>query len=299
MFVLIKKNGFKCAFYKLFSRIFPKDEAIVSACDRIGAYRYLQKYNYVLDNFHRTYRPVEADERMEMSFKQRIWLFWFQGFDNAPLLVQKCRDSVLKFHSNCEVVILDQNNLADYIDIPDYIVEKHERGIIHHTQFSDYVRIALLAKHGGIWIDSTTLLTDNLPDYILNADLFSYKVLPLGKVSASSWFVAAKPGNPIILQILALFNEYWEKEKKLISYSLIHLCWTMVVSYNDINRRIWEEVPYFDDINCKLLQLGLFTTYSEKRYQQITNMSSVHKLTYKFSKGDSEKEDTFYTHLFC
>ena len=298
MLDIIKKIGFKCALYKLFSRIFPEDEAIISACDRIGAYRYLQKYKYVLDDFHSIYRPVEVDECVGMSYKQIIWLFWFQGFDKAPHLVQKCRDSVLKFHYNCEVVTLDQNNLADYIDIPDYIVEKHERGIIHHTQFSDYVRIALLAKHGGIWIDSTTLLTDNLPDYILNADLFSYKILPLGKVSASSWFIAAKPGNPIILQILALFNEYWGKEKKLISYSLIHLCWTMVVSYNDTNRKIWEEVPYFDDINCKLLQLDLFSPYSEKRYQQITNMSSVHKLTYKFSKGDSEKEDTFYKYLF-
>lgn len=193
--------------------------------------------------------------------------------------------------------MLDDSNISNYIDIPDYIVEKHQKGSIHHTQYSDYVRIALLAKHGGIWIDSTALLTDNIPDYILEADLFCFKVQLVGKVVASSWFIAAKPRNPIVLNVLELFNEYWKHEKRLISYSLIHLCWTMAVNANDSNRKLWESVPYFDDVNCKLLQMDLFSPYSETRFNQITKMSSIHKLTYKFDAIESQKEGTFYQHI--
>lgn len=220
-----------------------------------------------------------------------------QGFENAPLIVQKCRDTVLKYNSGCEVVLLDDSNIKNYIDIPDYIVEKHQKGIIHHTQYSDYVRISLLAEHGGIWIDSTAMLTNNLPDYILNADLFCFKLQPFGKVVASSWFIAAKPQNPIVLNVLQLLNVYWKHENRLISYSLIHLCWTMATTANETNRKLWDAVPYMDDVNCKLLQMDLFSPYSESRYNQITSMSSIHKLTYKFDPKYAQKKGTFYEHI--
>ena len=49
MISTIKRIGAKCIFYKLMSRIAPGDNEITSACDRIGAYRYLRRYRYVLD----------------------------------------------------------------------------------------------------------------------------------------------------------------------------------------------------------------------------------------------------------
>ena len=49
MISTIKRIGAKCTFYKLMSRIAPGDNEITSACDRIGAYRYLRRYRYVLD----------------------------------------------------------------------------------------------------------------------------------------------------------------------------------------------------------------------------------------------------------
>jgi len=292
MFSTIKKIGIRGIIYKGFSRIFPKDNNIISACDRIGAYRYLGKYHTAI-----TDAPSTCNESIIVPSKPKIWICWLQGFENAPLIVQKCRDSILKYNSGCEVVLLDDSNIKNYIDIPDYIVEKHQKGIIHHTQYSDYVRISLLAKHGGIWIDSTTMLTNNLPDYILNADLFCFKLQPLGKVVASSWFIAAKPKNPIVLNVLQLFNVYWKHENKLISYSLIHLCWTMATTANETNRKLWDAVPYMDDVNCKLLQMDLFSPYSESRYNQITSVSSIHKLTYKFDPEYAQKKDTFYKHI--
>ena len=45
MFSTIRKIGIRGIIYKVFSRFFPKDNNIISACDRIGAYRYLGKYH--------------------------------------------------------------------------------------------------------------------------------------------------------------------------------------------------------------------------------------------------------------
>lgn len=292
MLSTLKRIGIIGAAYKLSGRLFPKEKEVLGICDRIGAYRYLKKYEKIVSR-----RPQVRNFNPQTNHKKIIWICWLQGFDKAPLLVKKCKESVLKYHSDCEVIALDESNLSRYIDIPDYITEKHNKGIIHHTQFSDYVRIALLAKYGGVWIDSTTLLTNNLPEYILNADLFCYKINPIGKVLIGSWFIAAKQNHPIVLHVLSLFDEYWKKENKLISYSLIHLCWTLAVNANETNRKLWNAVPYFDNSNCFLLQMDLFSPYSETRFKQITQMSSVHKLTYKFDEKDAQKEDTFYQHI--
>ena len=40
------------------------------------------------------------------------------------------------------------------------IEEKFEKGKIGMAHFSDLLRISLLAKWGGMWIDSTALCTD-------------------------------------------------------------------------------------------------------------------------------------------
>lgn len=288
----LRKIGVKASACKFFSRLFPKDKAILSACARIGAFRYLKKYQKAMV-------PVQDSniDSVNVSKKQMIWVCWLQGFDNAPLLVKKCRDSVLRYHSNCEVVLLDESSVSKYIDIPDYVAEKYKKGIISHAHFSDFVRISLLAKHGGIWIDSTVLLSDDIPDYILNADLFCFKEQPLGKVVASNWFIAAKPRNPIVLNVMQLLGEYWKCENKLVSYSIFHLFWTMAVYANDTNWKLWETVPYFDDINCKILQMELFKPFSQERFDQIKTISPIHKLTYKFDDRNTFTEDTFFDYL--
>lgn len=42
------------------------------------------------------------------------------------------------------------------------------KNIISNTHMSDIIRNDILIKNGGLWIDSTVLLTDNIPDLSLN-----------------------------------------------------------------------------------------------------------------------------------
>ena len=81
----------------------PHDSAVTSACDRIGAYNYLKKYEYLLDKNKYSYKCYVSNE------PKKIWLFWQQGYETAPELVKKCKDSVLKYNSNLEVVVLDNS----------------------------------------------------------------------------------------------------------------------------------------------------------------------------------------------
>jgi len=45
------------------------------------------------------------------------------------------------------------------VELPGYIVEKWEKGRIPAAMFSDLLRVELLIKYGGTWIDSTVFCT--------------------------------------------------------------------------------------------------------------------------------------------
>ena len=76
---------------------------------------------------------------------------------------------------------LTKNNFKQYIELPDYIEKKFEKGKISMAHFSDLLRISLLAKWGGMWIDSTALCTDeDFFRYASKQRLFVFKQLNLG-----------------------------------------------------------------------------------------------------------------------
>ena len=52
---------------------------------------------------------------------------------------------------------------------------KYEKGIIPKAQFTDIIRLALLDKYGGVWIDSTMFETGELPKEVFSSEFFTYK----------------------------------------------------------------------------------------------------------------------------
>ena len=82
--------------------------------------------------------------------------------DAAPELVQACYARLVSPHPG-QVHLLHQDNLAEYVSIPDYIMQKVKKGQITYTHFSDIVRVNLLAEYGGIWIDSTCWCAQPIP----------------------------------------------------------------------------------------------------------------------------------------
>ncbi len=170
----------------------------------------------------------------------KIWICWFQGLDNAPLLIKKCISSIKKNLKDNEVIILTMDNYKDYVDFPDYILEKVEKKEISLTHFSDLLRLNVLIKYGGIWIDATVLCTTNkLPSYIYREPLFVFKEINLNPldtlpVTASSWFIASGPNNNILLATRELLYTYWQKNNYLQDYFLFHICFKIATEiYKD------------------------------------------------------------------
>ena len=94
-----------------------------------------------------------------------VWMMWCQGIKKAPPIILSCIQSVIENRANHPVIIITKYNLIKYIKLPSYILQKFKKGMFDIIHFSDIVRMALLHKYGGYWIDSTYLLTAPFVNY--------------------------------------------------------------------------------------------------------------------------------------
>ena len=254
---------------------------------------YLSKYEYILDTMNIMPKSTE--------YEDKIWQCWFQGKDKMPEIVKKCTDSVSRYYGD-KVIFLEDNKLNDYIELPDYIIEKHNKGIIPNANFSDICRLFIIAKYGGTWIDSTIYLTDKIPEDILSADFFTFRsrytdFLPFindlkdfkmycnnfnTPISIESpYFISAKPGNPIINGVLNLFLEYWKHENKLREYLMIDKFFIITVLHNKEYLNQFLNMPKYYLENVLLLHHVMFEKFDQSLYDNITRINCIHKLTHK------------------
>ncbi|MBR6829029.1 MAG: capsular polysaccharide synthesis protein [Paludibacteraceae bacterium] len=281
---MIKNKGL---LYKLKQRLFSTDKDVMAICSRNGAYEYLLRYKSACPNI---------DANTIIPKEKIIWTCWLQGEENAPLVVKRCLDSIRQHAGDYKVVVLTQETISKYVEVPAYIELKHQQGVIPHAHYTDIVRLLLLIRHGGVWIDSTILLTRELPPYVKEAPLFVFQREPEGHVEMGICFISSDKNHPILCTQLALLLEYWKHENELVSYSIFHLFWTMTVHSSPQLLELWKAVRYVPCAIVDILMHDLSSCYSDVRWNEIRELSSIHKLTYKYDQFgiDINKKGTFY-----
>ncbi|MDR1678790.1 MAG: capsular polysaccharide synthesis protein [Prevotellaceae bacterium] len=287
---LIKKIGFLPAFYKIKRRIFINDKSVLSDISILGAYDYMQKYKYAVK------RPVAEPVAISTDnlYPNKIWTMWLQGVENAPEIIQKCIASVKKQYGD-EVIVLTNENISQFVDIPYFVAQKHKKGIISNTFYSDIIRFLIIEKYGGLWLDGTTFLLGKIPDYIRFADIFFYKAE--NKTLSSIGVIAAKPHNLLIQKAIAVMLEYWKNEKRLMSYTITTLSLEMAINSSAEMKNLWNSIPYVPVANKGLLLRKLFDKYDETHIEVMKQLSVIQQLSWKFPKKEYDKPGSFYDRL--
>ena len=228
-------------------------------------------------------RPVPQKED-----KDYVWICWLQGLDNAPEIVKHCYDSIQYWLKDKEIIVITAENYSQYVEFPQYIIEKWEKGVITNTHFSDLLRLELLIRYGGLWLDATTYFTDKLPEYIEKSDFFVYRNgwMDMEMINMGSWFIFSRyTNNILLLETRKLLYEYWSKMNYMKNYFLLHMFFRMVT---DVYQEEWSEVPMINQIDQHFLMNELDHIYNQEQCKRILDLSPIHKLTYKIA---TEKED--------
>lgn len=228
----------------------------------------------------------------------KVWVCWFQGEDKAPDLVRACINSIRKMYMDCDVVVLTDRNIKEYVQMPKYIIEKRKKGIISAQHYSDLLRIELLCKYGGLWLDATVLCTSSdITEGLFDLPLFVYKGMDLLRKDimptiASNWLIYAHSNQKILLLTRKLLHMYWQETNDIDDYYIFHIFFAL-----SARRYIeeWNEVPMFNNCNPHTLQFELDNRFDEKRWNQILKMSDFHKLNHH--NDYTKVQNSYYNHI--
>ena len=219
---------------------------------------------------------------------QTIFMYWKQGWKNAPELVQKCLESVKENANGHPLVLLDASNLHQYIKFPDFIEDKHNKGIIPEANFSDMLRVALLYQYGGFWMDATCFLSSPIPAVIEHGKFFMFQRHLFADwaspIKCSNWFIYGVKGSPVLLGIKNWLFQYWMHKSYVINYFMFHFVISALVEEDKACRETWQSMPYICNMNPHVLLFNFGHKYDEGYYKFILNSCFVHKLTYKYDK---------------
>ena len=299
---IFRKKGFYVCFQELRKAVQPVWLTRQrGAIDRIMQER---AYHYLLRHYSRiASEPVKASDTTpqaeEKAIPKHIWVCWLQGEDQMPDIVKKCFASVKTFASDYTIHLITNENLFNYVHLPEHIVRKYQNGIISFTHFSDILRTCLLYEHGGIWLDSTVLLTGQLPPFITAETFFVYRPswLQDTRTALSNWLISSTAHHPIITKQRQLLFSYWERENKLRDYYVFHLLFRIAVEYNAECREAYMRMPYRCNSAPHSMQFRAFEPYSDRLWTDITSQSPVHKLSWKFKEDKTSLSDTIYRHI--
>ncbi len=137
------------------------------------------------------------------SIPRVIWAYWNGG--TPPLLIQRCLENWRIFNPDFAIHVLDDQSVLRHIpEIPP------ELQSLPVAKRSDWIRLELLRRYGGIWLDASTILTESL-EWVLqqqaltDADFIGFylerytteKSCPV----VESWFMAAPPESRFIADL--------------------------------------------------------------------------------------------------
>lgn len=224
-----------------------------------------------------------------------VYVMWWQGIDQAPRLVQNNIKRMQQIFGQENVYIITQKNWEEYCSVSDTIISKFNDGKISITAFSDIIRFNLLKDHGGLWIDSTVILSNESKDILSqynNVPFFSISNKDndyhyISKSRWTAWLVGGRPAYPLFEFISSFYEIYFKKHNFLIDYYTIDdiIAYFYIINDNfkkDVRTisNNWHPYLWSENIN-KIYNKDLIDKF--KKYP----LYSIQKLTYKYNKEDA------------
>ncbi|KAL1859999.1 hypothetical protein Plec18170_001948 [Paecilomyces lecythidis] len=158
-----------------------------------------------------SYHPVTSE--------RNVWAFWDKGFEAMPPWTQRnVLGWIRRLGSSWTVRVLDSvpespNNVYRYTESSDFPAAFNERrlngkGAGQHS--ADFVRLAVLYRYGGVYMDVSTILFRNLEDFCWSAlenPSSPYEVAGFAFQCRKEWgqiincFIASRKQNPFIYRL--------------------------------------------------------------------------------------------------
>lgn len=229
---------------------------------------------------------------MRRHVPKRLWMYWHQGWENAPELVRRCAATWKRHNAGWDVHLLDKTYISGEAELRSVL-----KTMLPTIQnISEIVRVNLLRQWGGVWADATCWCMRPLDDWVESAStrsgFFAFS-RPASDRPISTWFLAAREDSRIIELFWPEVLDLFEKTRVYIrrgghedvralptprpagrgygdllirtldcpdgAYFWLNYLFQDVLNRNQEFRRLWESAPRISaDGPQRLQRFGLF-----------------------------------------
>lgn len=263
---------------------------------------------------------------------KKIWMYWSQGADNLPFLVQQCAESWQSLNPDWEFILIDDNTLSDYVDLEGL----DSRADITLQALSDILRVKLLMAHGGVWVDASLFCARPLDEWLYDAlddHFFAFASHRKDRLM-TTWFLAGTANSEVLNAWTSAMMTYWQsnrfrgkrywvkqvlrkltslRKRELVSnkiwfshvilktlrifpYPINMYLFEEALCYNTKAASNWQNSQHLYDAPAEHLQnnLGMNTLMTEISESYLREDSTpVHKLNWRQDLGEAKKGTNF------
>jgi len=222
----------------------------------------------------------------EDKFPKVIWIYWAQGFQNAPLLVKKVVESWKKCNPEWDVLLLDDKNINDFIKIS---LKEENWNNMPMAHRADLIRLMLLEKYGGIWSDATVYCMKPLDcwiDEVMQEGFFAF-YRPSNYRLISSWFLAAEKDNKIVKTWREAFESYY-RDNRFIKHGFVYRRLNKILG-KVFNKKLEYTKYWLSPLVVKVLRVNPYFIIHYLFYDVVTKNDDLNDSWKRIRKIDANK----------
>lgn len=158
-----------------------------------------------------SYNAESFDVDINYQLPKIVYLYWDD--DNNKLINSHINLLRRKIPKDWAVIILNKKNVHNYVDAD--FISRHSD--MDSTKFSDFLRLELLYRNGGIWIDASILIIDfsfiskyydEMIEYKYDICMYELKEFTLNPKTPylENWFIMAPRNSKLIKDLYTEFE---------------------------------------------------------------------------------------------
>lgn len=171
---------------------------------------------------------ARAEELVSEADTSPRYAFVYWNSPDQPDVVQHCIDAMRRnLPAGLTLVVLNETTLTDWVSIDPAIMGKVD--IPAHA--ADMIRLHLLSKYGGLWLDSSCLINEGFPAYSEQIRAEDFFLFTYSGSRTGNWFIWADAHSYRLQLLRAALDTWFLSGRGWTNYFMFHdvvemLYWT-------------------------------------------------------------------------
>ena len=170
------------------------------------------------DNLIKFKSALDTPASDNSNIPKKIWMYWNGNLEEAPEVVQLSIQSWKALNPNYELTVINDENIQDILGFDFNLIFTISTIRLTIAAKADLLRLYLLTKYGGVWVDATTFCLKPLDSWLEDAakshSFFCFRHQSVKSRPIEAWFLASSKSAPVIKDTLEIFTDYVFKKRK-------------------------------------------------------------------------------------